>query len=262
MAVFEPSEVVQAYGPNVTRYIPAAPENARLKTETGVPVYLTRLTCQHIGMVSPSTVAAEEKARMKAMLDAPETVSRSQALLDELLAEVRAGKKVDPLDVAAAQQTIDLERIAEAGRQERAAAEKAAAEEAARKALEGPLHQRMAESRQRLQAHASTAYEALAALADAVEADMCVHDEVVTELTAAGYTADQVRATPNGYYQATIVAGEAFQFWPPQEWIIQVLNHLQYDGKHAASFHGIAGRDLSHDLPSPIPKGPRLELDE
>ncbi len=146
--ILQPSEIIQAWGPSACSFIPVWPGYGRLhSTETADAVYLSKLTCGHYGMTSPTTIAAaEKKAADKAHKPSPLELLRLTLKL--LLDKAHEGGEVTPAELAEAQGGDLLEEQAAAGRRERAEAARNKAEQAHRKTLEGPIRRGGRECRQ------------------------------------------------------------------------------------------------------------------
>lgn len=268
-AVLNRKELVQAFGPTATAMIPLAPGYVRLQNDSGAPVYISGLECQHYAMVSPSTVEAARAAALPAPTETPVevppypnkrnppvTAKTSMEELNELFAAARAGKTVDPAEVARTQAAIALEEVAEQGRAERAEAEQARQEQEARDALEGPARAKLIESNENVQALLDTAFQALMNLLDGVDTNAVVHDEVLATLTAGGFTPDEVRRT-DGYVTRTLVGDEAFSQHLKAEYLLALL-HTLMTTRHLNAFVGVGGRSISKELPPLTQGGPRV----
>lgn len=253
-------ELVQAFGHAAVAQIPAAPGWARLKNDTNAPVMLSRLDCGHFSMTSPHTLA-ERQEELSAALQEPPLLplAKAERELAQLLADAKAGKDVSPADVVTAREAVALAAIAEEGRRERLAAEMARAEAEARAALEGPICDELAESREHLDELQRDAIHALEALLEAVDEDAQLHSDAVSRLTENGADPATLRTT-SGHRQTTNVGGRAFEYFMKMEWIIGVLNTIKHSRHGSGSFHGIEGRDLGKGVPpntaggTPVPR--------
>lgn len=254
-AVLQRQELVQAFSVTAVAQIPLAPGYAKLKNDSNAAVLLSRLDCGHFSMVSPHTLA-EKREELEAVLKEPTTkpLAKAERELKKLLADVKAGKDISPADVVTAREAVKLAALAEEGRQERLQAEMAQAEAEARAALEGPLCQELAESRERVDDLQRDAVRAIGDLLSAVDEDMQLHDEAVRRLIEHGADPSTLRTT-NGYRQTTNVGGEAFDFFMKMEWLVGILNAVRHGVHGSSSFYGIEGRNLGKSLPPNVPGG-------
>lgn len=230
----------------------------KLVNDTNTPVHLSRLACGHYAMTSPTTRAEhikELEEKLGHSLIRP--LQKAEAELKKLLADVRAGKEIEPAEVTLAREAVELARIAEEGERERMLAEMAKAEQEAREALEGPLGEELAESREHLNDLQTAAFRAIVELLDAVEEDQELHEEAATALIQHGADPAIVQQS-RGYRQITHVGGRQFEHQPKLEWVIGILNQVKHHTKHRG-LHGIEGRDLGNAIPpntdgTPVPE--------
>jgi hypothetical protein len=253
--VLQRPELIQAFGNTAVAQIPLAPGYTKLKNDTKAAVLLSRLECGHFSMISPHTLA-EKRDELEAALKEPavKPLAKAERELKQLLADSKAGKDVSPADVVTAREAVKLAALAEEGRQERLLAEMAQAEAEARAALEGPLCQELAESREHLNDLQRDAVRAIQDLLSAVDEDMQLHDEAVRRLTEHDADPSTLRST-SGYKQTTNVGGEAFEFFMKMEWLVGTLNAIRHGRHGRSSFYGIEGRDLGKGLPPNVPGG-------
>lgn len=255
-AVYARAELNQAFGVTAVGQIPLSPGWVTLRNDTGTSVQLSKLECGHYAMTSPATVEAFMKAHEEAVY-APEGSTAREALA-LLLADARAGLKVNPHDVAAAKERITLEELAEEGRAERAAAELARAEAEARETLIAPLQDLVDSSAEKVQELHTAALDAIRALLDAVDEHMQDQDEAATTLTSAGVDPDEVRPPARGYLRETVIGDRRYPMFLKQEYLVTLLNSLK-TGKHRNSFYGIEGRNLGAGIPPNIQGAPNPE---
>jgi surface antigen len=183
----------------------------------------------------------------------------AQAALDGLLAQVRAGEDVDPLDISAAREAIALEALAEEGRQERAAEAAAAAAKAAAKALEGPLAASLSESGQIVHDARQHAFEAVAAFLTANQAYTDEAYKAAGQLIEAGYEQGDVQKA-RGYVQTVTLDGQEFEHFLAGEEVTAMLRKLMERFSFRTAGDQFT-RDLERGIPIPIAEGPQKHLE-
>lgn len=254
--LMEPGDIRKAFGPTAGKTIPLYPDYSRVKRYPGSgpaddAVFLSRLSCGHFLVSSPTLIeAAEVKSEEKTGLEFARMAYRL------LLQRAHDGEDVDPADLARAQAAITVQEKAAEGRRERQEAAKTKAEQERREALEGPAREQLAESQTNLQSACDDAFTALFALLDAVDDDAAAHDAVRAALTGAGVPLEQVVPPVRGYVQSTRVGDDDFVYFSKAEWLISLLQAIQYS-RHRNSFVSVnGGRELR--VPAPIAQGPRV----
>lgn len=259
-ATIDHAQLLEAFGETATDRVPLHPGRVLLSSGSGPRALLSRLDCGHFIKVTPAT-KAEAAENFEKMLKQPLTKSAAtlERELAALYARARGGRKVDPAAVVELREAIALAELAEEGYRERTEAARAEAEREALAQLEGPLHRELTESRDRVQELQRYAYEVLVQMLDAVDEDMAIQYEAVTDLVAHGVESDAVRPPINGFIQNTVVLGEAFPHFQKMEWIVGILTLLQQHPQHRGSLAGgVQGRSIK--VPPRFQGGPLPEL--
>jgi hypothetical protein len=235
--------VLETFGSTVARYIPDYPEYIRA-TVRGRGASLSRLPCQCIGKHNAGNVMTTERKDFEnTVTETTQTLSEYKKQLRGLLAAARAGEDVDPREVAAAREGVELEKLRAEGEAERLAEGDARAEREALKALSGPINEGLTTSQARLQRKYTTALRALEDLLETVDR----HNALVAD--SAGKTRTEV--VTERYTSHATIDGTRHDFWRPQ---IYLLNMLHSIGKRWPVGRGTPFR---MELPPAVQGGPR-----
>lgn len=235
--------VTETFGAVVASSIPAYPEHMRAALMGGRGATLSRLQCKCIGIHDAATIGKQLRKDFEDIMTETQTLADYKTLLKRLLKQARDGEDVDPREVAAAREAIELEKLRAEGEAERLAEAAARAEQQAREALCGPLNEQLEASQARLQRKYTAALRAVEDLCESVDR----HNKLVAE--SAGQAGESVAV--ERYTSHATIGGTRHEFWYPQTWLLNLL--------HIVGKQWPLGRGTAHrvELPPAVQGGPR-----
>lgn len=236
--------VIETFGATVASRIVDYPEHTRATLMGGRGAALSRLSCKCIGIHDAATIGKQVRKDFEDTMSEPtQTLAEYKTFLRGLLEAVRNGEDVDPREVAAAREAIELGKLRAEGEAERLAEAAALAEQQAREALCGPLNEQLEQSQARLQRKYTTALRAIEDLCESVDR----HNRLVAE--NAGRAGQAVAV--DRYTSHTTIGGTRHDFWTPQTWLLNML--------HVVNKQWQLGRGTAYrvELPPAVQGGPR-----
>lgn len=255
---FTKPQIEQRFGETVTKLIPSHPEYVTLRdiAETS-EIIVSRFGCGCYGNLTD-----HEEAKRLRTVEATELYNVSeksrmsgQERLDDLLAAVRAGKDVDPLDITTAREQVVIDRINAEVAEEKARVEQFEADvEAGRQQFEltESYGIELAASSADLRTKATDAAKAIAVLLDAAKEHRQLAQTIALHLEHVGI---DPKHTVQHLTESIVIGTTQHEYWQPQYWSAAVL------GAVARRYQLMTGSKWNRaELPKTVRGGPVISV--